>query len=110
METPAVENSSKKSKRNVLGLICSPRQYGNCEVYTKEIFRHLEGKYNLRLIRMTSLHIEPCKGCYGCILDKPCPRQDDMPFLLQEISAADAILIASPVYYLGGQCRHQEGS
>ncbi len=34
-------------------------------------------------------------------MDKPCPRQDDMQFLLGEIAAADAILIASPVYYLG---------
>jgi multimeric flavodoxin WrbA len=87
--------------KNILGLVASPRQFGNCELFTKEISRHIEGGYALKLIRLTSLNIKPCRGCYACIVDKPCPHDDDMSFLLQEITAADAVIIASPVYYLG---------
>jgi multimeric flavodoxin WrbA len=87
--------------KNILGLVASPRQFGNCELFTKEISRHIEGQYTLKLIRMTSLNIKPCKGCYACIVDKPCPNVDDMTFLLHELMAADAVIIASPVYYLG---------
>ena len=87
--------------KRILGLISSPRTYGNCELFTKEIARHVDCEHTLRLIRLTSLHIEPCKGCYGCIMDKPCPCRDDMAFLLEEIANADAIILSSPVYYLG---------
>jgi NAD(P)H-dependent FMN reductase len=87
--------------KNILGLVASPRQFGNCELFTKEISRYIEGEYTLKLIRLTSLNIKPCKGCYACIADKPCPNEDDMEFLLHEITAADAVVITSPVYYLG---------
>jgi multimeric flavodoxin WrbA len=87
--------------KNILGLVASPRQYGNCELFTKEISRHIEGEYALKLIRLTSLNIKPCKGCYACIVNKPCLNEDDMKFLLHEIAATDAVIITSPVYYLG---------
>jgi len=98
-KTNAHENTMPVRK-NILGLVASPRQSGNCELFIKEIFRHVKGQYSLKLIRLTSLDIKPCKGCYACILDKPCPHQDDMNFLLHEITKADAVIIASPVYYL----------
>lgn len=50
---------------------------------------------------MPSLDIRPCKACYGCITGGSCPNRDDMDFLLDRIVEADAIIIASPVYFLG---------
>ena len=99
-KSPAPEHVPPKVK-SVLGLVASPRQFGNCELFTKEISRHIEGEYTLKLIRLVSLNIKPCKGCYACIVDKPCSNEDDMEFLLHEIAAADAVIITSPVYYLG---------
>jgi multimeric flavodoxin WrbA len=98
---PSSPEHVQPTVKNILGLVASPRQFGNCELFTKEISRHVKGGCALKLIRLTSLDIQPCKGCYACIVDKPCPREDDMKFLLREITAADAIVIASPVYYLG---------
>ncbi len=97
--SPVSKQKLSKSKK-VLALVASPRQSGNCELFAKEISRHIEGTYVLKLIRLTSLDIKPCKGCYACILDKPCPIEDDMNFLLNKITEADAIIITSPVYYL----------
>ncbi len=36
-------------------------------------------------------------------MDQPCPHKDDMEFLLRQIVKSDAIIIASPVYFLGSQ-------
>jgi multimeric flavodoxin WrbA len=98
------ENNSilnNQHSKLVLGLVGSPRKLGNCEVITKEISNHLSIEHSLKLIRMPSLNILPCNACYGCIMDKQCPNEDDMVFLLSQIAEADAIIMTSPVYYLG---------
>ncbi len=93
----------------ILGLVGSPRRLGNCEVFIKEVFSNLPPGHTLRLIRMPSLRVLPCTACYGCVLDNPCPRRDDdMEFLLEEIASADALLIASPVYYLGAHSIYKQ--
>lgn len=91
---------NEKEKR-VLGLIASPRALGNCETYTKEISRRIPEAHTLKLLRLTSLDIRPCRACYGCVMGNPCPEEDDLDFLLCELAAADAVILASPVYYLG---------
>ncbi|MCX5812712.1 MAG: flavodoxin family protein [Proteobacteria bacterium] len=99
-----VENNSTLNAQNsklVLGLVGSPRRLGNCEVFIKEISNQLNVNHRLKLIRLPALNILPCNACYGCIMDKPCPNEDDMAFLLSQIVEADAIIMASPIYYLG---------
>lgn len=106
MEKNELGTNSKRETRNaklILGLIGSPRKLGNCEVFVKEIARSIPEDHELKLIRIPSLTIEQCLACYGCIMDQPCPRKDDMEFLLQQIANSDAIIIASPVYFLGSQ-------
>jgi NAD(P)H-dependent FMN reductase len=95
-----MKNKIENPKR-VLGLIGSPRKLGNSELITKEISRHITVPHALKLIRLPSLNILPCKGCYGCIMDNPCPQNDDMRLFLQELVLADAFIITSPVYFLG---------
>lgn len=85
----------------ILGLVGSPRKLGNCEVFIKAIARSMPERWTLRLVRIPSLHIEPCLACYGCVMDQPCPHRDDMEPLLHEVVQADVIVIATPVYFLG---------
>ncbi len=96
----AMKDTAEKP-RQILGLIGSPRRLGNSELITKEISRHITGPHTLRLVRLPSLNILPCKACYGCIMDNPCPQQDDMGLILEELVRADAVIVASPVYFLG---------
>jgi len=95
---PANRQSDQKI---VLGLIGSPRKLGNCEVFVKGVARSIQEGWKLRLIRLPSLTIEPCLACYRCITDQACPHTDDMEFLLRQIVEADAIIMATPVYFLG---------
>ncbi len=90
-----------ENTKRILGLIGSPRKTGNSELVTKEISRHIAAPHTLRLIRLPSLNILPCKACYGCVMDNPCPQKDDMGLILEEIVHADAVIVASPVYFLG---------
>lgn len=104
METNVLGSHGKRETRNtkrILGLIGSPRKLGNCEVFVKEIASSIPENYKLKLVRVPSLTIEQCLACYGCIMDLPCPHNDDMEFLLQQIVTSDALIIASPVYFLG---------
>jgi NAD(P)H-dependent FMN reductase len=96
-------SASDLQPKNILGLVASHRRLGNCELFIKEIYRHIPGKPLLHLVRLTELNIESCNGCYGCIVGKPCPHKDHMPFLLEQVRTCDAIIIAAPVYFLGAQ-------
>jgi len=101
VDAHAPELRTQKSERVGLGLIGSPRKLGNCEVFVKEIASLIPESHTLKLIRLPSLTIEQCLACYGCIMDLTCPHEDDMEFLLQQIVGSDALIIASPVYFLG---------
>lgn len=85
----------------ILGLVGSPRRYGNCEVYIKVISTYMDFEHKLELIRLPNLNIMPCNACYGCIMDSPCPHSDDMERLMDRMLMADGIIITTPVYYLG---------
>ena len=87
--------------KHILGFVGSPRKLGNCELIVKEIYNHIKETHTLELIRMPSLDIKPCSACYRCVMGGECPNQDDMAFVLDRIAAADAFVIASPVYFLG---------
>ena len=99
----AREESPKTRAKIILGLIGSERKLGNCELFTKEISRNVPEEHELRLIRLPSLRILPCKGCYRCINEGDCPIEDDLGFVFDRMAEADAFIIASPVYFLGAQ-------
>ncbi len=83
----------------ILGLIGSPRRLGNSELATKIVAKELKGE--LHLIRLPSLNISQCIGCYRCLFEKPCPLDDDMEMILSILPNYDLYIISSPVYFLG---------
>ncbi|MDR1320263.1 MAG: NAD(P)H-dependent oxidoreductase [Gracilibacteraceae bacterium] len=86
----------------VLGLVASPRKIGNSEIIVKEIVSSLPAEWDKEMIRMTDLNIGLCKACYACLpRDKRCVLDDDLNYFLDRVKAADKVVIAAPVYYLG---------
>lgn len=55
---------------------------------------------DLRIIMLKDLNFEICKGCYSCVLrgEEKCPLKDDRDMLIKEMSEADGVIFASPVY------------
>jgi multimeric flavodoxin WrbA len=90
------------NKPTILGIIGSQRKLGNCELVVKEISKKIGIEHDLNLVRLPGLDIRPCNGCYRCIdEDGTCGIEDDASFIVRQIAAADAVIIAAPVYFLG---------
>jgi multimeric flavodoxin WrbA len=88
--------------KNLLGIVCSPRKYGNSELFIKELYRQLVGDWNLRLMRLPELDIRPCKACYQCLFgEMRCSQDDDFSEALQALVESDAYVVAAPTYLLG---------
>jgi len=90
-----------EESRKIVALILSPRRLGNCEILVKEICRHLPVQHELQLIRLTEKEIKPCKGCYSCLMTGKCPLDDDYAEIATAMASADALIIATPTYFLG---------
>jgi multimeric flavodoxin WrbA len=87
----------------VLGLVSSPRRFGNSELAVKEILRRLPDAWDKRMIRLSDMNLMPCKACYACLSQEgnACVLKDDMDFILRHMLQADKIVIAAPCYILG---------
>jgi multimeric flavodoxin WrbA len=87
--------------KTLLGIVASPRRLGNCELFIKEIHSNLGAGWELRLMRLPELDIQPCRACYRCLFDSMrCPHEDDFLAALEELCAADAYAVAAPAYLL----------
>lgn len=87
--------------KKVLGLLASPRQTGNCEMLLKEALLQIEDT-DKEIVRLHDLDIKYCRACYKCLpVGSTCIINDDFNLLMDKISSADGIILASPLYILG---------
>ena len=90
----------------VLAIVASARKTGNSEILAKEMLAALPASAEKRLIHLAELNIEPCRACYACLpTGCKCVIGDDFAGLLSAIREAEAVIIASPVYFLGMHTR-----
>jgi multimeric flavodoxin WrbA len=88
--------------KTLLGIVGSPRKFGNSELFIKELYQQLAGSWELKLIRLPEMDIRPCKACYQCLFDQEkCPQEDDFTLVLDNLVQADAYVVAAPTYLLG---------
>lgn len=89
-------------EKTLLGIIGSPRKFGNSEVFVKELFGHMPQGWRLKLMRLPEFDIGPCRGCYQCLYgEMRCPQDDDFQVALDALADADATVVAAPTYFLG---------
>ena len=55
---------------------------------------------DFEILHLNDMDFSLCKGCYGCVLrgESNCPIKDDKSLILEKISKADGLILASPVY------------
>lgn len=87
--------------KKVLILSGSPRKGGNSDVLCDEFMRGaLESGNEVEKIRVSEKKITPCSACYFCKdSGGKCVHKDDMAEILQKMIDADALVLASPVYF-----------
>ena len=86
--------------KKVLILSGSPRKNGNSDLLCDEFARGaIEAGHEVEKIRVAEKKIGYCRACYACRDTGVCAIKDDMAEVLEKIHWADAIVLASPVYF-----------
>ena len=79
--------------------ICGSPKKGNCY----SVLNSIQENYpdiDYKLLMLNEVNLERCRGCYVCVLrgEEYCPLKDDRDMIIEEIAAADGIILASPVH------------
>jgi multimeric flavodoxin WrbA len=83
-----------------IGIVGSPRKNGNTEILTRHTLKAVgEEGIETELISLAGLDIRTCNVCMACATEETCTIQDDVMPIYLKMKAADAIILASPVYY-----------
>ncbi|MFC1980730.1 flavodoxin family protein [Chloroflexota bacterium] len=84
-----------------IGIVGSPRKNGNTEILTRHTLKAIgEDGLDTELIRLAGLDIRPCTACMDCRKEEErCPIDDDLFPLYTKMKEAEAIILASPVYF-----------
>lgn len=84
-----------------LGIVGSPRQGGNTEYLTAHCLKAIaEEGLDTELVTLAGQDIRGCIACDYCF-EHPgeCSIEDDLQPIYAKMVAADALIVASPVYY-----------
>ncbi|MFH1381634.1 MAG: flavodoxin family protein [Chloroflexota bacterium] len=85
----------------VLGIVCSPRKGGNTELLMQEALAVVrEAGAETELVSVIGKKISPCDACASCRETGKCKINDDMQPIYQQMEAADAIILGTPVYFM----------
>lgn len=93
----------------ILGIDCSPRKNSNSGNLLRKSYESANAKLNgdieFELIELRTLSFKHCLACGVCGKTKdtgeyiPCVQKDDMQQVLEKMCQADAICVATPVYF-----------
>jgi multimeric flavodoxin WrbA len=86
----------------VLGIFGSPRGGGNTEILLEEVLKGAEKEgAKVERLHLIDYTITPCKECHGCDNTGNCVVLDDMQKIYPKLLEADAVILASPIFFYG---------
>jgi len=96
--------------KKVLIVMASPRRRGNSTLLAEEAAQGaLAAGAEVETVRLSELLFGPCRACEACRKAgaKGCVQNDDLKALHPAIRSADALLLASPIYWftMSGQVK-----
>lgn len=85
-----------------LALACSPRKNGNTAILAKHALAAAESAgCGTELLHLADYRYAPCRACNGCFATGRCVLEDDAALIFEKILAADRLILAAPVFFLG---------
>ena len=80
----------------------SPRRGGNTDILLDEVLAAASeaGAETTKLV-ISALNIRPCYELYHCAVDGTCTIQDDMLGLYEQLTTADCVVLATPIFFYG---------
>ena len=88
----------------IVMLVGSPRKHGNTDTLAHAFLEGIDQKKNsIAVISIPDIKVKGCVGCNYCYRDAEhrCALQDDMQQIYQELSAAEVLVVATPIYFYG---------
>jgi len=86
--------------KKVLILSSSPRKRGNSNALCDRFMEGaVEAGHQVEKVVLAEKKINYCTGCYACRKNGKCAQKDDMAQILDSMTAADVIVMATPVYF-----------
>lgn len=84
----------------VLAVSGSPRIGGNSDLLCDQfLLGAKEAGHETSKLNIGKKDLHPCLGCEACARTGKCVQKDDMKEMLDQILAADVIVLATPVYF-----------
>ena len=84
----------------VLGIAGSPRRGGNSDTLLEAALEGARGSgVGTRLVVAADLKLDACSGCNDCAQTGECIRPDAWQDVFETFDHADAVIVASPVYF-----------
>lgn len=84
----------------VLGIAGSPRRFGNSDrLLDAALEGAREAGAETRILVAAEAALRHCLGCNACSLTGECIQHDGGPAVYAAIDSADAIIVATPVYF-----------
>ena len=89
--------------KRVLGILGSPCSDGNTAELLDAVLEGARAKgAQVERVNLSELKIHPCLECGGCDSGESCGKiDDDMKSIYSKIREVDAIVIASPIFFMG---------
>jgi len=86
----------------VVGILGSPRRGGNSDTLLDQCLKGARdrGATTIKLV-LRDLKIAPCQGCNQCLTTGECAVADSMREVHRALLQADAVVVASPIYFSG---------
>ncbi len=86
----------------MVGILGSPRRGGNSEILLDQCLKGAreKGATTIKLV-LRDLKIAPCQGCNQCLTTGDCMVADGMREVHKALLQADAVVVASPIYFSG---------
>jgi multimeric flavodoxin WrbA len=86
----------------ILGIYGSPRKGGNTDILLEKTLQAARSAgADISAIRCCDLKIAGCAECGGCDRTGKCVVDDDMQSVYPKLYEADAIVLASPIFFYG---------
>ena len=86
--------------KNILIVSASPREGGNSDLLCDQFARGAaEAGHRVEKVRLAERRIGYCTGCCACQKLHRCVQEDDANELVEKMLSADAVVLATPVYF-----------
>ena len=85
-----------------VGVYGSPRKGGNTDAILDSALKGVKSRGgSIEKIYVRDLKISGCRSCYGCEKTGICIVKDDMQEIYPLLDEADAVILASPIFFYG---------